>query len=105
MARLFRFLDALKNRQFFRDYPPLDFLQGRCQPGNAFRPRLEILETRTLLSDWTVSLLTDTGEKGDLRFCITQSQYGDRITVQVTGTINLTHVLPGLTHKSLIAFS
>jgi hypothetical protein len=64
-----------------------------------FRPRLEILEDRTLLSDCTVSLLTDTGEKGDLRYCITQAADGDTVSFKVTGTINLTKALPDLTHS------
>jgi hypothetical protein len=64
-----------------------------------FRPRLEILEDRTLLSDCTVSLLTDTGDKGDLRYCITQASDGDTISFRVAGTINLTRALPDLTHS------
>jgi len=68
-----------------------------------FRPRLEILEARTLLSVCTVDRLTDIGQgygpMGDLRYCLTQSQDGDRITFQVTGTINLTSALPDLTRS------
>ncbi|HEV3203020.1 MAG TPA: right-handed parallel beta-helix repeat-containing protein, partial [Gemmataceae bacterium] len=68
-----------------------------------FRPRLEILEDRTLLSVCTVDRLTDTGEgkgdMGDLRYCITNAADGDTITFGVTGTINLTGVLPDLTHN------
>jgi hypothetical protein len=68
-----------------------------------FRPRLEILEDRTLLSVCTVDRLTDlgqgTGLTGDLRYCITQAQNGDSITFGVTGTINLTRALPDLTQS------
>ena len=64
-----------------------------------FRPRLEILENRSLLSHCTVSVLTDTGEKGDLRYCITQAADGDTISFKVSGTISLTRALPALTHS------
>jgi hypothetical protein len=64
-----------------------------------FRPRLEILENRSLLSHCTVSVLTDTGEKGDLRYCITQATDGDTISFKVNGIINLTGALPDLTHS------
>src|SRR5713101_8027743 len=68
-----------------------------------FRPRLEILEDRTLLSVCTVDRLTDLnegkGNMGDLRYCITNSTDGDAITVGVQGTVNLAGVLPNLTHS------
>jgi hypothetical protein len=51
------------------------------------RPNLETLEARTLLSVFTVDRLTDLGQgsglNGDLRYCITQAQDGDRITFGV----------------------
>jgi hypothetical protein len=68
-----------------------------------FRPRLEILEDRSLLSVCTVDRLTDLGEgkglSGDLRYCITRAADGDEITFGVTGTINLAGVLPDLTRS------
>src|SRR6516162_7651236 len=75
------------------------FTSSRRNGGRSFRPRLEILEDRTLLSDCTVSLLTDTGDKGDLRYCITQATDGDTISFRVAGTINLTGSLPDLTRN------
>jgi hypothetical protein len=75
-----------------------------------FRPRLEILEDRTLLSVCTVDRLTDNnsgggGEgsdlAGDLRYCITNAADGDVISFGkgVTGSINLSGALPDLTHS------
>src|SRR6266849_2577185 len=59
-----------------------------------FRPRLEALEDRTLLSTFMVDRLTDMGEgsdlAGDLRYCITQAANGDSIQFGVQGVINLT---------------
>ena len=74
---------------------------SRRNGGRSFRLRLEILEDRTLLSDCSVSLLTDSGDKGDLRYCILQATNGDTITFAdgVAGTINLTRALPDLTHS------
>jgi hypothetical protein len=69
-----------------------------------YRPRLEILEDRTLLSVCTVDRLSDTGDgsglMGDLRYCITTATDGDTITFAdgLAGTINLTRALPDLTH-------
>jgi hypothetical protein len=67
------------------------------------RPRVEVLEARTLLSVYLVDRLTDTGAgvglAGDLRYCITQANANpgdDTITFGVTGTINLTGALPSL---------
>jgi len=74
-----------------------------------FRPRLEILEDRTLLSVCTVDRLSDTGDgsglMGDLRYCITTATDGDTITFAdgLAGTINLTRALPDLTHSISIA--
>jgi hypothetical protein len=71
----------------------------------SFRPHLEILEARTLLSfsGCIVDRLTDTGAgsglMGDLRYCITNVTDGDAITFGVQGTINLTGALPDLTHS------
>jgi hypothetical protein len=69
-----------------------------------FRPRLEILEDRTLLSDCTVTLLSDTGDKGDLRYCIMQAADGDDIIFAdgLTGPIDLTRPLPPLSHNITI---
>jgi hypothetical protein len=56
-----------------------------------YRPHLEFLETRDLLSAFVVDRLTDSGEgsgmAGDLTYCINQAADGDRITFGVTGTI------------------
>jgi hypothetical protein len=71
----------------------------------AYRPRLEVLEDRTLLSTYLVDHLADdtvgTGTSGSLRYCMTQAADGDAITfgAGVTGTINLTGALPSLTHS------
>jgi hypothetical protein len=68
----------------------------------AYRPCLEILEDRNLLSTYLVDRLTDTGAgsalAGDLRYCITNAVDHDTITFGVTGTINPTGPLPTLTH-------
>jgi hypothetical protein len=68
----------------------------------AYRPCLEVLEDRNLLSTYLVDRLTDTGTgsglAGDLRYCITNAADNDHITFGVTGTINLTGALPTLTH-------
>ncbi len=66
-----------------------------------FRPLLDILEDRTLLSTYVVNSLTNTGAgsglTGDLRYCITNATSGsDTITFGVTGTINLQIPLPTL---------
>src|SRR6516225_848707 len=54
----------------------------RCAPTRSCRPRLEALETRQLLSTFTVVLATDAGgpggqkvtaTSGDLRYCIAQA--------------------------------
>jgi hypothetical protein len=69
----------------------------------AYRPRLEVLESRTLLSTYLVDHLADdgvgTGTSGSLRYAITHAVDGDAINFGVTGTINLTGALPGLAHN------
>ena len=77
--------------------------RGSRGSGGRFRPRLEALEERALLSVYTVDRLTDLGEgtglAGDLRYAITQANAmpgDDTITFGVTGTINLTGALPSL---------
>jgi hypothetical protein len=69
----------------------------------SFRPSLELLEARNLLSTFTVDHLADdlvgTGLNGSLRYCISQANSSpgdDTITFAVTGTINLTGALPDL---------
>jgi hypothetical protein len=76
----------------------------KLRPGS-YRPRLEFLEARTLLSTYTVDRLTDTGDgsgsMGDLRYCITNAMSGDTITFADgrPGTIRLTRALPALTRS------
>ncbi len=69
----------------------------------AYRPRLEVLEDRTLLSTYLVDHLADdmvgSGTSGSLRYCITNATDGDGIQFGVTGTINLTGALPDLTRS------
>ena len=69
----------------------------------AYRPHLEVLEDRTLLSTYLVDHLADdmvgTGTSGSLRYAITHAMDGDTITFGVTGTINLNGALPNLTHN------
>jgi hypothetical protein len=69
----------------------------------AFRPRLEILEDRSLPSIYLVDHLADdtvgSGLTGSLRYAITNATDNDHITFGVTGTINLTGGLPGLAHS------
>jgi hypothetical protein len=73
------------------------------------RPHLESLESRTLLSTYTVDHLADdlvgTALTGSLRYAITHAVNGDDITFGegVLGTINLTSALPNLTHSINIA--
>jgi hypothetical protein len=60
----------------------------------SFRPAIETLEDRNLLSTYTVDHLADDlvgrGLSGSLRYCITQAADGDTITFGVQGTITLT---------------
>jgi hypothetical protein len=69
----------------------------------SYRPQLELLESRTLLSTFTVDHLVDDmvgqGQSGSLRYCITNGTDGDSIQFGVTGTINLTGALPDLSHS------
>lgn len=78
------------------------------RPRNSYRPQLDALEDRCLLSTYLVDSLTDaspggggqgTALAGDLRYCITQANTvagDDTITFSVTGTINLAGALPNL---------
>jgi hypothetical protein len=83
-----------------RGVRPLGPAGGRHRP---YRPRLELLEDRTLLSVFTVNHLADdtvgTGTSGSLRYAITNAVNGDTINFAVTGTISLTDYLPELTHN------
>jgi hypothetical protein len=71
----------------------------------SFRPSVEMLEVRNLLSTFIVDHLADDmvgdGLNGSLRYCITNATDGDDVTFGdgVTGTINLTGTLPDLTHS------
>src|SRR5262249_47979191 len=74
-----------------------------------YRPRLEALEDRNLLSIFPVDRLPDAGPTGggvgsglagDLRYCINQANGvagDDIIRFSVMGTINLASALPNLT--------
>jgi hypothetical protein len=74
--------------------------RGYAQKGNGFRPRLEALEDRLLLSTFTVVDLGDggigAGLQGDLRYCIASANanadLSNRIVFQpgLTGTVLLT---------------
>jgi hypothetical protein len=95
---LFDALSARSSRTPSRKKRPAPSIRRRSR---FFRPRLEILEGRTLLSTYTVDALTDTGSgsglTGDLRYCITKATSGqDTITFGVTGTIMLQSALPTL---------
>jgi hypothetical protein len=74
----------------------------------AFRPCLEVLEARHLLSTYLVDRLTDTGAgsglTGDLRYCIGHTADGDAITFGdgLTGVITVGDALPTLTHSITI---
>src|SRR6516225_3525975 len=69
----------------------------------AYRPRLEILEDRTVPSTFLVDHLADdtvgSGLTGSLRYAITNAADDDHIAFGVTGTINLTGALPNLAHS------
>jgi hypothetical protein len=84
--------------------PPLRFgALKSTRVHRLFRPGVEVLEVRNLLSTYTVDHLADdlvgSGLNGSLRYCITNATDGDTITFGVTGTISLTGALPGLTHS------
>jgi hypothetical protein len=73
---------------------------------HSFRPSVEVLESRTLLSVYTVDRLTDadtgTGPVGSLRYCLLEPLLPngpDTINFSVTGTINLGSALPKLTRS------
>ncbi len=71
----------------------------------SYRPAVEVLEVRNLLSTYTVDHLADdmvgNGPYGSLRYCITQAADGDDITFGdgVTGVMNLAGALPDLAHS------
>jgi hypothetical protein len=76
----------------------------RCAPARRFRPRLEVLETRQLLSTFTVVLATDSGgpggqkvtaTSGDLRYCIAQADAAHSAT---SDTINFSPTLFATPH-------
>jgi hypothetical protein len=66
----------------------------------SWRPRLQVLEDRTLLSTYLVDRLTDSGAgsglTGDLRYAITHAMDADTINFGVTGTIEGNY---GITHS------
>ena len=74
----------------------------RLKSPRPYRPRLEMLEDRNLLSMFTVDHLADdlvgSGPNGSLRYCLSNAANGDTITFGVTGTINLSGALPALSH-------
>jgi hypothetical protein len=74
-----------------------------ARQARAYRPRLEVLEDRTLPSTYLVDHLPDdmvgTGLTGSLRYALTHAADNDHVTFGVTGTINLTGALPTLTHS------
>ena len=65
------------------------FHSGPARRVRAYRPRLEVLESRTLLSTYLVDHLADdgvgSGLNGSLRYCITNAVDGDAINFGVTG--------------------
>ena len=74
-----------------------------ARQARAYRPRLEILEDRTLPSTFLVHHLADdtVGSEltGSLRYALTHAADNDHVTFGVTGTINLTGALPTLAHS------
>jgi hypothetical protein len=79
------------------------FRKRRSAKVRPYRPILQVLEARNLLSNYLVDHLADdtdgTGLNGSLRYCITNAVDGDTITFGVTGTVNLTGALPDLSHN------
>jgi hypothetical protein len=72
-----------------------------------FRPRLEVLEERTLLSVYFVDRLGDAGAgagpAGDLRYCLNQATAnGDVIQFNVAGTVQLNGELPTIANDLTI---
>jgi hypothetical protein len=80
---------------------------GRRCGTSVFRPHVQTLEDRTLLSTFLVDRLGDTGDgsgqTGDLRYCLTQATSGDdKIIFSVKGTINLSGPLPDISSNIAI---
>jgi hypothetical protein len=97
---LFDALLARPSRTPVRRRHPAQSIRPRPR---SFRPLLEVLEDRTVLSTYTVNALTDTGagsgQTGDLRYCVTNATSGsDTIDFApgLTGTIQLQSALPTL---------
>jgi hypothetical protein len=71
----------------------------------SYRPAVEVLEARNLLSTYMVDHLADdlvgSGPSGSLRYCMTQAADGDNITFAggAAGVINLAGALPDLAHS------
>ena len=76
-----------------------------------YRPSLESIEQRLLLSTYTVNAMTDTGSgsgtSGDLRYAITQANDNPGSTIDITasGTDTLTTSLPDLAADTTITDS
>jgi hypothetical protein len=86
------------------------FRKHSSSPVRCYRPTLEMLEVRALLSTFTVDRLTDhnpngggegSNQAGDLRYCIWNAANGDHIAfgAGVTGFINPAAALPALAHS------
>ena len=79
-------------------------LRGITKLARRFRPSLELVESRLLLTAFAyfVDALTDTGAgtgfAGDLRYAITQANLnpGSTITIDTSGTVDLTSALPDI---------
>jgi hypothetical protein len=71
----------------------------------AFLPIFGVLEPAHAVDSIIVTSLEDDGTEGTLRWAITESNAGltfDKITFSVSGTINLTSSLPGITRNVTI---
>ena len=72
-----------------------------------FRPTIEILEERTLLSNYAVTALTDTdtgsGNQGDLRYCIDHANFNPGAnTITFDPTVFATHQTITLGSNALV---